>query len=306
MNILTLSHVSKRFGSRKVLDDLTMTVREHSVFGFIGKNGAGKTTTMKLIAGFLRPDAGEITACGARVRFGASPKSLSVGYLPDVPEFYPYMTPKEYLHLCGRLSGLPSAEFEAQTAELLSLVGLDGAGRRIRGFSRGMKQRLGIAQALLGKPRLLLCDEPTSALDPAGRREVLDIIKSISRDTTVLFSTHILSDVERVCDAIGILDGGRLVLEGALDEVRGSYRADRLLVAPQEADSLGALAQGLSALPEVRAAQAAAEAVILTVGDPETARREVLSYLSAGDIPIAKYELLEPGLEQVFLEATKG
>lgn len=306
MNILTLSHVSKRFGSRKVLDDLTMAVREHSVFGFIGKNGAGKTTTMKLIAGFLRPDAGEITACGARVRFGASPKSLSVGYLPDVPEFYPYMTPKEYLHLCGRLSGLPSAEFEAQTAELLSLVGLDGAGRRIRGFSRGMKQRLGIAQALLGKPRLLLCDEPTSALDPAGRREVLDIIKSISRDTTVLFSTHILSDVERVCDAIGILDGGRLVLEGALDEVRGSYRADRLLVAPQEADSLGALAHGLSALPEVRAAQAAADAVILTVGDPETARREVLGYLSAGDIPIAKYELLEPGLEQVFLEATKG
>lgn len=305
MNILTLSQVSKSFGSRRVLDGLTMTVREHAVYGFIGKNGAGKTTAMKLIAGFLRPDAGEITACGACVRFGASPRSLSIGYLPDVPEFYPYMTPGEYLRLCGRLSGLPRAEIEAQTAALLSLVGLEGINRRIRGFSRGMKQRLGIAQALLGKPRLLLCDEPTSALDPAGRREVLEILKSASKDTTVLFSTHILADVERICDTIGILDGGRLVLEGALEEARGAYRADRLLVAPQDAARLGDLTRQLSALPEVREAEAAADAVLLTVRDPEAARREILRSLSSCEIPIAKYELLEPGLEQVFLEATK-
>ena len=174
MSILTLTGVSKSFGGQKVLDGLTMAVSEHSVYGFLGKNGAGKTTTMKLIAGFLRPDDGTITVCGKPVRFGSSPKSLSVGYLPDVPEFYPYMTPKEYLCLCGQLSSLTRPEIEAQTAELLALVGLDGVNRRIRGFSRGMKQRLGIAQALLGKPRLLLCDEPTSALDPSGRREVLE------------------------------------------------------------------------------------------------------------------------------------
>lgn len=304
MNILTLSHVSKSFGSRKVLDGLTMTVREHAVYGFIGKNGAGKTTAMKMIAGFLQPDAGEITACGTRVRFGASPKSLSIGYLPDVPEFYPYMTPKEYLRLCGKLSGLPRAEIETQAAELLQLVGLDGMNRRIRGFSRGMKQRLGIAQALLGKPRLLLCDEPTSALDPSGRREVLEILKSISKDTTVLFSTHILSDVERICDQIGILDGGRLVLEGALDEVRGSYRADRLLVTPQDTARLAALKHSLSALPEVRKAEEQDGSVILAIGDPGAAQREILRFLSDCDIPIAKYELLEPGLEQVFLKAT--
>ena len=160
-----------------------------------------------------------------------------------------------------------------------------------------------IAQALLGKPRLLLCDEPTSALDPSGRREVLEILKSISKNTTVLFSTHILSDVERICDQIGILDGGRLVLEGALEEVRGSYRADRLLVVPQETASLAALAQGLGGLPEVQKAEVADGGVILTVGNPETAGREILRYLSACDIPIAKYELLEPNLEQVFLEA---
>ena len=213
------------------------------------------------------------------------------------------MTPKEYLCLCGQLSSLTRPEIEAQTAELLALVGLDGVNRRIRGFSRGMKQRLGIAQALLGKPLLLLCDEPTSALDPSGRREVLEILKSISKDTTVLFSTHILSDVERICDQIGILDGGRLVLEGALEEVRGSYRTDRLLVVPQETASLAALAQGLGVLPEVQKAEVADGGVILTIGNPKTAGREILRYLSACDIPIAKYELLEPNLEQVFLEA---
>ena len=153
------------------------------------------------------------------------------------------------------------------------------------------------------KPRLLLCDEPTSALDPSGRREVLEILKSISKDTTVLFSTHILSDVERICDQIGILDGGRLVLEGALEEVRGSYRTDRLLVVPQETASLAALAQGLGVLPEVQKAEVADGGVILTIGNPETAGREILRYLSACDIPIAKYEFLEPNLEQVFLEA---
>lgn len=305
MSILTLSRVSKSFGSRKVLDGLSMTVREHSIYGFIGKNGAGKTTTMKLVAGFLQPDAGEIIVCGKDVRFGASPKSLSIGYLPDAPEFYPYMTPKEYLRLCGQLSGLTRTEMEAQSGELLARVGLNGVNRRIRGFSRGMKQRLGIAQALLGKPRVLLCDEPTSALDPAGRREVLDILKSIATETTVLFSTHILSDVERICDTIGILDGGRLVLEGALEEARGSYRTDRLLVVPQDTARLAALSQGLNALPGIRHAEKTDGAVILTVDRPEIAGREILRYLSACDIPVAKYELLEPGLEQVFLEATK-
>lgn len=132
---------------------------------------------------------------------------------------------------------------------------------------------------------------------------MLEILKSIATDTTVLFSTHILSDVERICDTIGILDGGRLVLEGSLEEVRGSYRADRLLVTPRDGRSLAALAQGLGTLPEVQKTETANDGVILTVGNPETAGREILRYLSACDIPIAKYELLEPGLEQVFLEA---
>ena len=220
MAMLEVKDLNVYYGAIHAIKNISFEVNEGEIITLIGANGAGKTTTMKLIAGFLRPDDGTITVCGKPVRFGSSPKSLSVGYLPDVPEFYPYMTPKEYLCLCGQLSSLTRPEIEAQTAELLALVGLDGVNRRIRGFSRGMKQRLGIAQALLGKPRLLLCDEPTSALDPSGRREVLEILKSISKDTTVLFSTHILSDVERICDQIGILDGGRLVFL-LVEAVRG-------------------------------------------------------------------------------------
>ena len=211
MSILTLTGVSKSFGGQKVLDGLTMAVSEHSVYGFLGKNGAGKTTTMKLIAGFLRPDDGTITVCGKPVRFGSSPKSLSVGYLPDVPEFYPYMTPKEYLCLCGQLSSLTRPEIEAQTAELLALVGLDGVNRRIRGFSRGMKQRLGIAQALLGKPRLLLCDEPTGALDYTTSKEILKLIGDVNSKygNTVIMVTH-NDAIKEMADTVVKLRDGRI------------------------------------------------------------------------------------------------
>ena len=228
MSILTLTGVSKSFGGQKVLDGLTMAVSEHSVYGFLGKNGAGKTTTMKLIAGFLRPDDGTITVCGKPVRFGSSPKSLSVGYLPDVPEFYPYMTPKEYLRLCGLLSSLTRLEIEAQTAELLALVGLDGVNRHIRGFSRGMKQRLGIAQALLGKPRLLLCDEPTSALDPELTGEILKVIRSLAAEhMTMVIVTHEMAFARDVADYIVFMDSGVIAEEGTPDEVINHPNNDR-------------------------------------------------------------------------------
>ena len=201
MDMLTLSHVAKRFGEKQVLRDVTFSVPEHTVFGFVGKNGAGKTTAMKLILGLLASDGGEISVNGMKVRYGNTPTNRFVGYLPDVPEFYSCMTPFEYLRFCGEISGMSSKEIKARSEELLCLVGLEKENRRIRGFSRGMKQRLGVAQALFGRPGLLICDEPTSALDPAGRRELLDILSAAKEQTTVLFSTHILSDVEHICEA---------------------------------------------------------------------------------------------------------
>jgi ABC-2 type transport system ATP-binding protein len=225
MDVLAVSGLVKRFGGTRVIEDLTFSVPEHSVYGFVGSNGAGKTTTMKMILGLLKPDAGGITVCGEPVRFGGTQTNRHVGYLQDVPEFYNFMRAREYLRLCGDITGLKAAEITSRSHELLGLVGLKGAGKKIGTFSRGMKQRLGIAQALLNRPRLLICDEPTSSLDPVGRKEILDFLRVASTQATVLFSTHILADVERICDQVAVLNKGRIALEGTLAELKASHRA---------------------------------------------------------------------------------
>lgn len=165
---------------------------------------------------------------GEKVTFGQNNTNKYIGYLPDVPEFYDFMTPMEYLTMCGQITGMCKEEIREKSIELLKLVGLDVENKRIKGFSRGMKQRLGIAQALLNSPKLLICDEPTSALDPMGRKEVLDILSSVKEHTTVVFSTHILSDVERICDRIAFLHEGRIALSGTLEEIKNIRNGDSI------------------------------------------------------------------------------
>lgn len=226
MDMLTVTHVKKRFGSREIIKDLSFSVPEHTIYGFLGQNGAGKTTTMKMILGLYPIDSGEIFVNGEKVTYGQNKTNRYIGYLPDVPEFYNYMTPYEYLNLCGQITGMSPSTLKSQITELLELVGLASTKQRIQGFSRGMKQRLGIAQALLNKPKLLICDEPTSALDPLGRKEILDILLSVKDRTTVIFSTHILSDVERICDEIGVIHNGTLSLHGTMEEIHANRRSD--------------------------------------------------------------------------------
>ena len=224
MGILEVNKLYKCFGDREVLSGLDMDVPEHSIFGFVGQNGAGKTTTMKIILGLLKPDSGNVIVCGDKVAYGETKTNRNIGFLPDVPEFYGYMSPMEYLKLCGEITGLTKSKTKLKSEELLSLVGLKDERKKISGFSRGMKQRLGIAQALLNEPKLLICDEPTSALDPIGRKEILDILLALKGKTTVVFSTHILSDVERVCDRIAVMHRGKLALHGTLSEIKESHR----------------------------------------------------------------------------------
>lgn len=303
--VLRLEHVCKAFGKLEVIKDLSFSVSDNSVFGFIGKNGAGKTTTMKMILGFLKPDSGEIYVCGEKVVYGGTKTNRHIGYLPDVPEFYGYMRPKEYLKLCGRITGMEPSAINEKSKELLALVGLEKVNRKIQGFSRGMKQRLGIAQALLGDPKLLICDEPTSALDPVGRKELLDILLEVKDKTTIVFSTHILSDVERICDTVGILNGGKLALEGELSEIKGTYRQDSVAIELTDKEHALKVMNMLLKIPSVLDAVAEDRTLKARVRGIDEAGQDILALLSKKDIQVLRYEVLEPSLENVFLEVVK-
>lgn len=298
MDVLTIQNLKKSFDSKEVLCGLDMSVPEHSIFGFIGKNGAGKTTTMKAILGLLKADSGAIYVMGEKVHFGQTNTNRHIGYLPDVPEFYSYMTPHEYLTLCGEVCGMDKAGIVTRSKELLELVGLGQERHRIKGFSRGMKQRLGIAQALLNRPKLLICDEPTSALDPAGRKEILDILLAAKKQTTVFFSTHILSDVERICTEVAFLNDGKIAMQGTVSELRNKRSSNEFIIEIEKKEVTNTLTEAFSEL------QRTEENVFVFRGD-ENHFFDIMQYISENKIPIQKIERIEPTLESLFLEVTE-
>ncbi|OGO61570.1 MAG: multidrug ABC transporter ATP-binding protein, partial [Chloroflexi bacterium RBG_19FT_COMBO_49_13] len=209
MSAVRIEELRKVFGTFQALDGLSLTVEGGTVFGFLGPNGAGKTTTIRILTGLAHATSGHAWVLGKEVTANGRETARHIGYLPEEPAFYPWMTPREFLDFVGRVFGLPAAERSSRTNELLALAGLEEAAkRRIGGFSRGMRQRLALAQALLNHPEVLFMDEPASALDPEGRKEVLDFIGSLRGQCTVFMSTHILADVERVCDTVGIINQG--------------------------------------------------------------------------------------------------
>lgn len=296
MDILNISHITKTFGTNKVIDDLSFSVPEHSVFGFIGQNGAGKTTTMKMVLGLLKPDSGEIFVNGEKVSYGQNSTNQYIGYLPDVPEFYGFMKPSEYLAMCGQITGMSGEDIRTKSAELLELVGLKSENKRIKSFSRGMKQRLGIAQALLNSPKLLICDEPTSALDPVGRKEILDILCSVKNDTTVVFSTHILSDVERICDHIAFLHEGHVALNGTLDEIKGIRKGGSIeleFFKVEDADAFSGFFTDGTRIDSTK---------LCFTGRNESDMLEIMGWLSQNKISVQRLECLEPTLEDLFME----
>ncbi len=305
MNVVEIEGLSKSFGNKKIIDNLNFTVPEGSVFGFVGQNGAGKTTTMKMVLGLLEADSGTISVCGEKVTYGRTSSNRHVGYLPDVPEFYNYMKPLEYLSLCGEITGLSKKDIKIRSEELLSLVGLGNEKKRIGGFSRGMKQRLGIAQALLSRPKLLICDEPTSALDPVGRKEILDIMLKIKDSTTVIFSTHILSDVERICDHVAILNKGSIALSGTLSEIKSMHGKDRLLLEFSSNDEIQKFksSDGIKSL--LKDSEETNMEIVLHGKDIKSIQQTVISTLAEMNLCPLKMELIVLSLENLFLEVVK-
>jgi ABC-2 type transport system ATP-binding protein len=220
--ILETEGLTKRFGARVAVDGLSLRIERGDVFGFLGPNGAGKTTTIRMVTGLIRPNRGGIVVGGVRLRRHRRKALAKVGALVETPAFYPHLSALQNLAAFGSLSRRVT---RAELDETLDLVGLLGRGDdKVKAYSHGMKQRLGIACALLPRPELLVLDEPSDGLDPRGMKEVRDLIVSLAREleVTVFISSHILSEVEQMCTRLAIIDHGRLVKQGTMGELRGS------------------------------------------------------------------------------------
>ena len=295
--MLQISDLSIKFKDKEVLKGLNLNVPSNSVFGFVGKNGAGKTTTMKIILGLLKPDNGKVYVNGEEVSYGYTYTNKYIGFLPDVPEFYSFMTAEEFLKFCAEITEIKKEEINNRIKEVLTLVGLENEKHKIKGFSRGMKQRLGIAQALLNKPKLLICDEPTSALDPIGRKEILDILKSVSSETTVLFSTHILSDVERICTDVAIINDGVIEISGKLNEIKNINPKEEIVLEVENIDDQKKLLEEFSFIVNKDSK--------LVFLDNDNTLYDVLDFISKNKISLTKLEKLEPTLESLFMEVAR-
>jgi ABC-2 type transport system ATP-binding protein len=232
--------LAKRYSRTTALAGLTMTVPRGEIFGFLGPNGAGKTTAVKLLVGLTRPTSGEAWLLGAPL--GDRETRRRIGYLPELFRYQDWLSGREVLQLHGQLAGIPPRDQRRNIEEALDLVGLTGrASERVGTFSKGMQQRLGLAVALLGRPELVLLDEPTSALDPVGRHDVREIVRHLKhRGVTVFLNSHLLTEVEQICDRVAVIDRGRVIAMGTMDELRGASRRVRIRVTnlPPEGEAL--------------------------------------------------------------------
>jgi ABC-2 type transport system ATP-binding protein len=309
MTAIRIEGLQKIYGGVRAVDGLNLTVEEGAVFGFLGPNGAGKTTTIRMLTGLAHPSGGQAWVAGAELAEGRR-VAHRIGYLPEEPAFYGWMSPLEFMDHVGRLFGLSAPERKARSAELLELAGLSQVSkRRIAGFSRGMRQRLGLAQALVNRPEVLLLDEPVSALDPAGRKEVLEMIEGLRGKCTVFMSTHILADVERVCDTVGIIDHGKLIVEANQQELLARYTlpAFELECDPGHEAELRTWANRLTVMHDW-ITQASMEGCVarLLVNDMAKARPALMALAARADLALRRYEMVTPSLEDVFLRLMNG
>ncbi len=309
MPAVRIEDLHKSFGSFKALDGLSLSVEEGAVFGFLGPNGAGKTTTIRILTGLARATSGQAWVLDEPIPAAKRAIAQSIGFLPEEPAFYPWMTPLEFLDHVGRVFHLRATERSVRAKELIALAGLEEAARRrIGGFSRGMRQRLALAQALMNRPRLLFLDEPASALDPAGRKEVLEFIEHLRGQCTVFMSTHILADVERVCDTIGIIHRGRLVTSAPREALLARYAIPALEVevAPESEAALPAWCEALRQEGWVKTVSTDGPAARVVVSDVEAGKRALLSSLVQSGLVLNRYEVTHPSLEDVFLQLVSG
>lgn len=301
--MIQIENLTKQYRAVRALDNLNMIVEPGAIFGFLGPNGSGKTTTLRILTGLAKPTAGSAQVAGVNVSKDAHNLPSRIGYLPEEPAFYSWMTPQEFLDYIGRLHGLSSSQRIDRIKELLILVDLAEVGkRRIGGFSRGMRQRLGLAAALVHRPEVLLLDEPVSALDPAGRKDVLELIGQLSGKCTILMSTHILADVERVCNVVGIISRGRIIVQSPREELLNRYVQPVFELDSADVPAIQRWAELLKKQSWVTSVHVESQTARIVVNDVAQARAELLASALAQHIVLRRYEEMRPSLEDVFLK----
>ncbi|WP_342431943.1 ABC transporter ATP-binding protein [Neobacillus sp. FSL H8-0543] len=298
MTLIKISGLKKSFKETEVIKGLDFELEKGKCTALLGPNGAGKTTTLRMLSGLMKPTDGSITFAG--VKKSGDIRHL-IGYLPQFPVFYDWMSGFEFLVYVGRLAGLSKKEASSRSVELLQLVGIaEAKARRIGKYSGGMKQRLGIAQALIHRPQLVMLDEPVSALDPIGRREVLELLEGLKKETTILFSTHILNDAEEVCDEILFLHNGEIVESGTMGELRERYQQEKidLFFRGNPAEYIKAFSTHTLTL----SVQQEGNKISIFVKDVERARKEFLKEVIEKNWPLEKFEISSMKLEDVFMK----
>ncbi len=297
-DVIEITNLHKAYGDLQVLQGLNLHVEAGEVYALLGPNGAGKSTLIHLMLGFLRPDSGRVRLFGATDLERVRPR---IGYIPERQRYHTRYSAREYLHFLGEFSGLSDAELRERVEQELAVVGLrEVADRSLGTFSKGMLQRVGVAQALLCDPDLLLIDEPTSGLDPAGQREIIDILAAVrERGHTVFLCTHYLQEVELLCDRVGVLAGGRIVAEAPVSQLRAVANSVRIRVAGLEA-GLRSWLEGLDG--NVRTD---GQSVRIGQNTPELQAKVLRALLDAG-VAIIALEPLESPMERLYLQAVRG
>jgi len=305
-NAVQTSGLTKQYKTALAVNNININVPAGCCCGFLGKNGAGKTTTIKMLVGLIRPTSGSIQLMGQTQQFGGSLQNSAIfGYLPDVPNYYGYMKAEEFLMLCAQICKIPTGEAKQRIKELLQLVGLKTR-TTISGYSRGMKQRLGIAQAMINRPQVIFMDEPMSALDPMGRKDVAEVIKSL-KGTTVIFSTHILADIESVCDYILIIEKGKLVTQDNMDNLRRRYSENTAKIRfYNENDARNFFDKANAAGLAIQAQETPIEFLLTAIdGHNENLSRAATGIINANDLAVESYMAHRPSLEDIFYQEIK-
>ncbi|WP_077318007.1 ABC transporter ATP-binding protein [Virgibacillus proomii] len=301
MTLLSVSNLSKKFNATFAVKNVNYLFTPHKCIALIGPNGAGKTTTLQMIAGLLTPTSGNIEF---EQRKEIDRRKL-IGYLPQHPVFYPWMTGNEFLKFSGQLGGLSKGEATKRCEELLEIVGIaDAKDKRIGNYSGGMKQRLGIAQAIIHKPKLVMLDEPVSALDPIGRREILSLMEKLKTEMTVLFSTHILSDADEISDELLLLRNGEVIESGSMKELRHKYQTTKISL--QFAECQAFYQEKVAALPAVRDTLTDKDSVQVLTNNITKARKEILQLAGKENWPIITFQIQQVSLEEMFMKAVNN